>query len=247
MGIISSSKKRLNWLKHVSFDKSSGFYKYRRFDKSIYIRHPRHYLDFKQHAWCCENIFFYHYCPNNNDTVLDLGAGYGEESVWLHKNSPSINYIGVEVQPVIYECLSNTYNELSENFSCYPYAITDMDHLKLGSQFSYASSATSNNNYIYIPTISWADFLTKTNTKKIDLFKMNIEGAEKDILQNIDDFSLIKRFIISCHDFRANHGEGEHFRSKAIVTDILEKNGYSLKTFDYGINWADDWIYAERV
>ena len=64
---------------------------------------------------------------------------------------------------------------------------------------------------------------------------------------NITDFSIIKRFIISCHDFRAENGEGEWYRTKDVVTKILERNGFKIKVFKYSISWADDWIYAERV
>ena len=100
--------------------------------------------------------------------------------------------------------------------------------------------------FIEAPGIKWNDFLKRYDIEKIDLFKMNIEGAEKDILRLISDFSPIQRFIISCHDFRANHGDGEQYRSKDIVLKVLKDNGYKIKTFSYGISWSDDWIYAER-
>ena len=75
---------------------------------------------------------------------------------------------------------------------------------------------------------------------------MNIEGAEKDVMRLITDFGIVKRFAISCHDFRANNNEGEWLRTKEFVKEALLKNGYKIKEFKYGINWADDWIYAEK-
>ncbi len=75
---------------------------------------------------------------------------------------------------------------------------------------------------------------------------MNIEGAEKEIMQQINDFSIIKRFVISCHDFRANNNEGGWYRTKDAVVSKLKENGYSIKTFKYGVSWADDWIFAEK-
>lgn len=75
---------------------------------------------------------------------------------------------------------------------------------------------------------------------------MNIEGAEKEIPQGIKDFSFIKSFIISCHDFRENNGDGEYFRTKEVVISLLEANGYVIKPFNYSISFADDWVYAER-
>ena len=75
---------------------------------------------------------------------------------------------------------------------------------------------------------------------------MNIEGAEKGIIQGIEDFSFIKRFIISCHDFRANNGDGEWFRTKESVIATLKDKGYTIKPFNYGIVFAYDWVFAER-
>lgn len=97
-----------------------------------------------------------------------------------------------------------------------------------------------------MPTISWGEFLDRYKIKRIDLLKMNIEGAEKEIMRLITDFNVVKRFVISCHDFRANNNEGEWLRTKEFVKNILNENGYTIKVFTHGINWADDWIYAEK-
>jgi hypothetical protein len=76
---------------------------------------------------------------------------------------------------------------------------------------------------------------------------MNIEGAEKEFINSVHDFTAILRMVVSCHDFRANRGEGEHFRTKKTVVEKLLENGYQIKTFSYGKNWSEDWIYAERI
>lgn len=115
MSLFKSIKKRINWLVHVRFDKKTGFYRYKRFGKYIYIRHPRHFLDEKSNKWYCEELFFHYYMPKNNDVVVDLGAGYGEEAVYIASRFPDVRYIGVEAQPVIYECLSNTFRHVGKN------------------------------------------------------------------------------------------------------------------------------------
>jgi len=245
MGIYKSIEKRINWAANVEFDTATGFFRYKRFGDYIYIRHPRHFLKKQDLLWLCEKVFFHYYRPSNTDVVVDLGAGYGEETAYIATDSPEVRYIGVEPQPVIYECLANTYRHLGKNFTASPYVISDRDMVKFISQFSYASVGEIPEGYIEVPTMKWETFLQRYNIDRIDLFKMNIEGAEKEILQHIDDFSFIRRFIISCHDFRANNNEGEWYRTKEVVLSILKQNGYSIKTFSHGINWADDWIYAE--
>ncbi len=246
MSAIKSIKKRLNWLRYVSFDKNTGFYRYKRNGQYTYIRHPRHFAEEKMIAWACNELYFHYYRPSKDDVILDLGAGYGEEAAYLHSASPKVRYIAVEPQPVIYECLANTFRTLGDGFVAAPYAIAEQSSIKFVSHFSYASVGSISAGYIDIPTLTWQNFIEHYTLDKIDLFKMNIEGAEKEVLKQIDNFSHIKRFIISCHDFRANNGEGEWYRSKETVTRILTNQGYHIRSFQHGISWADDWIYAEK-
>ena len=247
MGIYKSIKKRINWAIKVNFDKKTGFYKYKRFKKTIYIRYPRHFLDEKSNSWNCENLVFKYYEPKAGDVVVDLGAGYGEEAIYLTQHTRDFRYIGVEAQPVIYECLANTFNDAGTEFIASPYVITDKTLVKFVSQRSYAAVGETPKAYIEVPTITWNEFLQRYEITQIDLMKMNIEGAEKEVIENITNFDIIKRFIISCHDFRANNGEGEWYRTKDIIINKLEENGYTIRGFKYGISWADDWIYAERL
>lgn len=244
--MFKSIKKRFIWLKNVRFDKRTGFFKYKQFGKDIYIRYPRHYSREQDITWLCENIFFHYYLPKDNEQVIDLGAGYGDEAAYLSQISPNVKYLAVEAQPVIYECISNTFRNFNTESKVSPFVISDNPDIKFISQYSYASVGSIPEGYIEIPTIKWNDFLTRYGIKNIDLLKMNIEGGEKPLLESIDDFSIIKRLVISCHDFRANNNEGEFFRTKDAVISILEKNGYTIKTFNYGINWSDDWIFASR-
>lgn len=244
--MFKSIIKRYNWLKNVRFDKQTGFFNYERFGKKIFIRYPRHFLTEKDNRWLCENIFFHYYLPKDGEQVVDLGAGYGEEAVYLSHLSPNVKYLGVEAQPVIYECISNTFRGLNSDSKISPFVISSDSDIKFVSQYSYASVGSIPEGYIEIPTIKWSDFLTRYNIKNIDLLKMNIEGGEKPFLESIEDFSIIKRLVISCHDFRANNNEGEFYRTKSDVISILEKNGYEIKTFNYGISWSDDWIFASR-
>ena len=231
----------------VEFDKATGFYRHKRFGRYVYIRHPTHLAKESDIVWSCEKLFFYHYLPQGDDVVVDLGAGYGDEAIYVAERSPDVTYIGVEAQPVIFECLANTFRQLGDRFIASPYAITDEESVKFVSHYSYAAVGGIPEGYIDVPTISWDAFIKRYSIDRIDLFKMNIEGAEKEILRGIRDFSFIKRFIISCHDFRADNGDGEWFRTREAVTAVLKENGYSIKPFNYGIDFADDWIYAERT
>ncbi|WP_455202868.1 FkbM family methyltransferase, partial [Kaarinaea lacus] len=197
----------------------------------MFIRHPRHYLPEKDIRWLCENIIYKHYLPSDEDQVVDLGVGYGDEAIYLKHRSKNVKYLGVEAQPVIYECACNTFKQLGPNFSVSPFAVSNEKSLKFVSQFGYAGASDEDEGYIEIPTISWAELVDRYGIDKIDLLKMNIEGAERFVLSSIDDYSNIRRLVISCHDFRANSGDGENFRTKDFVINILSENGYQIEHF----------------
>ena len=56
------------------------------------------------------------------------------------------------------------------------------------------------------------------------------------------NLQVAQRFNISCHDFRANEGESDFFRTKEYILKILKDNNYDIKTYSLG----HDWIYAEQ-
>jgi len=58
--------------------------------------------------------------PKEDDVVVDLGAGYGDEALYIGSRSKDVTYIGVEVQPVIFECLASTFRTLGDKFIASP-------------------------------------------------------------------------------------------------------------------------------
>ena len=72
----------------VKLDKKTGFYLHKRFGKNVYIRYPSHCVKKSDILWCCEKLFFCNYLPKDNDVVIDIGAGYGDEALYLAEESP---------------------------------------------------------------------------------------------------------------------------------------------------------------
>ena len=122
--------------------------------------------------------------------VVDFGAGYGEEAIYLAAHSPGVKYFGVEPQPVIYECLANTFKGSGETYIASPYVVSNMDTVKFVTQFSYASVGEVSDGYIEVPTLTWSDFVARYNLSMVDLVKMNIEGAEKELIAEITDLKI---------------------------------------------------------
>jgi FkbM family methyltransferase len=184
--------------------------------------------------------------PKESDTVVCIGAGLGHEAIWLANRVSNIRYVGLEIQPYLYELLCNTLKQI-ENYSAFSLAINNNhERLFLSSSTNYTAVSTNREGYIEVHTTDWNNFLFKNKIAKIDLLQINIEGAEKFLLPMISDYGMIKRIIISAHDFRANRGDGEQFRTREFVKDFLIETGY--KVTHCGIKPRQlDWMFAERV
>lgn len=266
MKLLNKIIRKISRTLRIKQDKTLGHYYVwlKELNQQITYKKRKHAQDEADLHWLVNSLYFKHYFPTADDVVVDFGAGYGEEMLyWLKQLSsgkPTQNggervwpgkgkYIGIEIQPSIYEHLCINWGPWSSSAIAWPLYIGQESAIKLCAQESYFSVGLQQKGIITIPGQNWKDFCRYHHLDQIDLLKMNIEGGETAFLRLLDreDFSRIKRFIISCHDFRANHGEGEFFRTKKEVSAILEAHGYHLKTFSYGINWADDWLYASRT
>ncbi|MDP3609397.1 MAG: FkbM family methyltransferase [Methylophilus sp.] len=187
----------------------------------VFLRNISEYLSVSSLDKLCKNFYYKFYLPNPQDTVVCIGAGLGHEAIWLHNLSQGARYIGVEIQPYVYELLCNTFKQ-SNNLSAFGRAIDNTQQTYyLNSPANYTAVASETSGNIEVDSIRWMDFLLKYKIEHIDLLQINIEGAEKYLLPMIKDYTNIKRIIVSAHDFRADRGDGEHFRTGDYVKNYL--------------------------
>ena len=212
----------------------------------VYLRNRNEYLSVESLNKLCEQFYYQFYLPQKNDTVVCIGAGLGHEAVWLANKIDGIRYIGIEIQPYLYELLSNTFKQISHYQACGRAINNTKKHFNLHSAIDYTAVATDEKGYIEIDCITWQDFLAKYQLKTIDLLQINIEGAEMFLLPMMENFSNIKRIIVSAHDFRAERGDGEQYRTREFVKNYLILRGYEVK--HCGIKSRQmDWMFAERI
>lgn len=212
----------------------------------VYLKLKSDMLDDSYLRDVCENIYFREYLPVNGDIVVDVGAGYGHEAVFLLNKKIHLSYFGFEVQPSVYECLANTFNYLNGKYTACPFAISDSDDMKISSLGDYSSVSHLRDGYIEVPTISWVAANQRYNIDKVDLLKINIEGGERWLLPSLGEMENIKRVIISAHDFRADRGEGEHFRTREFVVSYLKSRGYNTYCLGEPGDFLENWIFASR-
>ena len=167
----------------------------------------------------------------NSDVVFDIGANIGVfTSYALSQNVKKI---------YSFEPIKCAYNGLQDTFKnddrVVP--INKAIDIKSGKRniftiknkstiSSFYNKQKDNENIFYeeeIETITLDDFIEKNNIKKIDLFKIDVEGAEYEILNKMDNkiWNIIDKMIIEFH----MNTNGEIYK----IIDKLKQYGFIYK------------------
>ena len=84
---------------------------------------------------------------------------------------------------------------------------------------------------ITVPTITLKNFIEQEKLDKIDLIKIDIEGAEYDIIENLEDevFNITDKFLIEWHD-------NENGELEKMIKFLTNKNYTITKVFNQHIS-----------
>jgi FkbM family methyltransferase len=219
-------------------DAASGHLFYPVEGKRVFLRFAEEALREKHRRWWFENVYFRLYLPSGGDCVVDIGAGLGIEAAMLASRAPDIRYVANEIQPWVYECLSLTFAGLPSGYEAFGLAIGDKPVRIAPTRAGIDASITAGGPVV-VQNVDWVAFKALFDISRVDLLKMNVEGAELNLLDHID-LKDVERVLVAVHDFRAERGEGERFRTDAGVKAILEGAGFRLSLL------PNDWIFAER-
>lgn len=205
----------------------------------LHIRFPNEVVRQKYRRLAFEEVYFKHYRPSGRDCVVDFGAGLGTEIVRLAAIAPELRYVAVEIQPWIYECLCLTLAQLPDGYTPFGLAVGEGEQTRISPTRTGEDASVLGGGEVPVAMVSWAEFVRREGIGRVDLLKMNVEGAEGDLLEHVD-LDPVRRVIVGVHDFRAERGEGEQFRTRARVEQRLAEAGFELRPV------PSDWIYAER-
>lgn len=175
-----------------------------------------------------------HYRPQEGDTIIDVGAGRGEDTLTFSRAvGQTGRVIAIEAHPITFAILESfcRLNRL-DNVTALHLALMDKEGTV---QIAESESSWMENTVEYgegspgIPVRARTldDVCGQQGIKEIAFLKMNIEGAERYALLGADRMlQEIKQICVACHDFRSERGEGEHFRTRAFVEGFLAKHGF---------------------
>ena len=200
------------------------------------------------------DVFLHDYRPRPGDTVLDIGAGVGGEvRLFARLVGPAGRVVGVEAHPTTFNCLRRAVelNRL-DNVTLVrcavvgtpgPVFISDdpVAHVRNG----LTSDASAG---VEVPGRRLDEIMESLGVDRVDLLKMNIEGAELAVLEaSFDALKSVRHLAVSCHDFLADGPEPDWRRTFAPVTGLLREAGYVVRTRpDDPRPWVRNYAYASR-
>ena len=196
-------------------------------------------------------LFLYGYTPAAGDVVFDIGAGIGAETLLFSR------LVGDAGRVVAVEAHQRTYGRLVDlcranrlaNVTALQLAVSDSDGAAVISDdpaHAQNTMVVPGSRGIEVPARRLDTIARELGVTRIDLLKMNIEGAERAAIRGAEPLLAITcHVVIGCHDFLADAGGAEEMRTKALVRELLVANGFRVVSRgDAPDPWTRDYLYG---
>lgn len=174
-------------------------------------------------------------------TIIDIGAGLGDFTIMAAKKFPKAKIIAFDPNPNQFRLLQkNIKLNGVRNIECYKKAVgTKKSYYLYLSSFNIHASIIKNKpkKFIRVQGINLNNFLNN----RIDLIKIDCEGAEVDILKSINSkkIKFIRRFIIEYHNKIIKNAD------QKILT-ILNKWNYKFKIKKNSLIPETGYVFASK-
>ncbi len=166
---------------------------------------------------------------NSNGAIVDVGAHAGYFSLWTAVLNSKIKIYALEPVKENFDFLKQNLAENNfKNIKAENVALTR----ETGEINIFLSEDSHNHSLLPISDqvqkikgLSLVDFIKKYKIKKISLLKMDIEGGEYEIFENLEkeNFSQIENIFLEYHQ-----SENRNFK---VIENILRENGFSVEVF----------------
>lgn len=180
------------------------------------------------------------------ETVIDLGSSIGIFSAHALTKNPDLKIVTVEMAESFYNVCHNTFkdnpNVVTLNNAIHIKSDEDIIYYTDNENGENLGNSIIENQYNYInaiieksvKTISIKDIIKRYNFDTVSLLKMDIEGYEYDIIENLTDETLskIERIHLEFHNC-------DHIFRRYNIIDKLCRNGFSFETSYDNVNIYD--------
>jgi len=199
-------------------------WRHRWLSNSLYNESP---MAFPHHEGILNwSIFTNSFAPRVGDTVIDAGAGIGTELQRFSKSvGDSGRVIAIDASGVCCDYMNLQIRDLGlSNVEVINFAIGSHDGTiqfeNNGTSLRNRISKTGEGSSVKVKPLD--SILDERSITHVDFLKLNIEGAEFEVLNSINP-SRYHRIVVSCHDFM---GEPDLQTYENVLHWGLE-NGYS--------------------
>ncbi len=146
-----------------------------------------------------EDSYFKGLVPTDRPVIFDVGAHQGESIRFFRDIFPHCEIHSFEPDPISFreipECAGVTKNNVAlalkdETAQFYRQSISHLNSLNrinVASTDSLGYAQTAINQQIEVPTIRGDSYMQSNNIQKIDLLKIDVQGAEVDVLRGFGE------------------------------------------------------------
>jgi FkbM family methyltransferase len=166
--------------------------------------------------------YLLHYIDfTDGDLVVDCGANMGDLQLWFRNRKINIKYLGIEPNPIDYDCL---YKNLLSDSSSLNLALWNKNgNLKFWVDSKSASSSLIEPPYFTeVIKVNSSRFDELEGLGRIKLLKVEGEGAEPEILFGAQKFLKNIQFISA--DLGPERGVEQMSTRNEVVNFLLENN-----------------------
>jgi len=195
-----------------------------------------------------ESIYCKNYMPGEGDVIIDVGAGIGTETLFFHEKLGEKGKIfSIEASTDSYHklqalCLKNGIGN-SFNFNMAVSGFNGKIWMEENEKFEVNRTNMAKRG-IEIDCLTLDEFVKRNNISRVDLLKVNIEGAELEMIRGMkDSVGIIRNIAVSCHDFLFKDNK----RIMETLVGFLEEHGFEISYNKTGNQVTDSWIYAKKA
>lgn len=154
----------------------------------------------------------------NPKVIIDAGANCGLASVYFHTLYPNAKIFALEPEPSNFKALTENTSQISQikPFHAALWYNNSPLHIQgeAGKKVSFTMSEHGDDEVI-IQSVTLKDIFASENISDIDILKLDIEGAEKEIFEADDTEWLchVKVIFIELHDNKGKRCGEAFFKS----------------------------------
>lgn len=202
-----------------------------------------------------EDYWFRHDEPHKGDVVFDIGAGRGEDTIAFSRAVGGTGrVVAIEAHPRSYELLE-TFCRLNQltNTTALNLAVMDkrgeVSMVESDDWRANAVTVDGTPGSVTVAAMTLDQICDeRLYIKHVDFLKMNIEGAERYALLGMESMiESIKAMCIACHDFLADRGMSEDYRTKRFVETFLQSHGFKIASYpEHPLDFVRCHVFAFR-